>query len=213
MAATAVRNVFVYGSLLAPEVLIALLHRVPRASLAVVHDFHRYSIKNRIYPAVLPKKGDKVFGKVLFDLSDQELHILDEFEDVEYTKSIVSPLTLKAHDSTHGEPVSSTIGGQAQEMIESGCSERVSNGLTVTNGQTDDVALEDNTVEISPDRVVGLDLATEVTAYMYVWVNEGDPNLVGNWDYEEWVKTYLEDYVKMCEEFEAELSKTTCGQW
>ena len=39
MAATgAVRNVFVYGTLLAPEVLTALLHRVPRASLAVVHD-------------------------------------------------------------------------------------------------------------------------------------------------------------------------------
>jgi hypothetical protein len=38
MAATAVRNAFVYGSLLAPEVLGVLLQRVPRSSPAVVHD-------------------------------------------------------------------------------------------------------------------------------------------------------------------------------
>ena len=31
---------------------------------------------------------------MLFDLSEQELHILDEFEDVEYIKSIVAPLIL-----------------------------------------------------------------------------------------------------------------------
>jgi gamma-glutamylcyclotransferase (GGCT)/AIG2-like uncharacterized protein YtfP len=200
MAATAVRNVFVYGSLLAPEVLTALLHRVPRASLAVVHDFHRYSIKHRIYPAVSPKEGDKVFGKVLFDLSDQELHILDEFEDVEYIKSIVSPLTLKAHD-IDGEPVNSAIEDEAQEMIGPGCLERVSNALTVPNGQTDNVALEDNTVEISPGLVVGLDLATKVTAYMYIWVKEGDPNLVGNWDYEEWRANHLKAFLAKYTDF------------
>lgn len=36
MAATLLGNVFVYGSLLAPEVLTSLLHRVPRCALAVV---------------------------------------------------------------------------------------------------------------------------------------------------------------------------------
>lgn len=89
----------------------------------------------------------------------------------------------KAHD-IDGEPVNSAIKDEAQEMIGPGCLERVSNALTVPNGQRDNVALEDNTVEISPGRVVGLDLATKVTAYMYIWVKEGDPNLVGNWDYE-----------------------------
>lgn len=80
--------------------------------------------------------------------------------------------------------MNSTRNDAAEELKGSGCSERVSNALTVSNGQTDNVAIEDNTVEISPGRIVGLSLATEVAAYMYVWVKQGDPDLVGIWDYE-----------------------------
>lgn len=204
MAATAVfRNVFVYGTLLAPEVLNALLHRVPRAALAVVQDYHRYSITHRIYPAVLPKKSDKVFGKVLFDLSDQEQDLLDEFEDIEYTKFTVSPLILKAHD-VDGESVNEG----AQELTGPGCLERVSNTLNLPNGHTENGALEEKTVEISPGHHVGLKEATEVTADIYIWANEQDPALRGVWDYEEWRKIHLDDYVKMCEEFRSEYDKT-----
>jgi len=92
-------------------------------------------------------------------------------------------LQQKIHD-VDGESVHSTCNDGARELIGSGCFERVSNALTVPSGQTDNVALEDDAVEISPGRVVGLKLATEVTAYMYVWVKQGDPDLVGNWDYE-----------------------------
>ncbi|CAM6091294.1 unnamed protein product [Calypogeia fissa] len=93
-AASMVRNVFVYGSLLAPEVLTALLDRNPPSSPAVVKDFHRYSIKGQVYPAVLPVKGSEVIGKVLFDLTDKELEVLDEFEDVDYFKKTVEPTLL-----------------------------------------------------------------------------------------------------------------------
>ncbi|CAM6085046.1 unnamed protein product [Calypogeia fissa] len=93
-AASMVRNVFVYGSLLAPEVLTALLDRNPPSSPAVVKDFHRYSIKGHVYPAVLPVKGSEVIGKVLFDLTDKELEVLDEFEDVDYFKKTVEPTLL-----------------------------------------------------------------------------------------------------------------------
>ncbi|XP_024363003.1 AIG2-like protein D isoform X3 [Physcomitrium patens] len=192
MAATVVRNVFVYGSLLAPEVLTALLHRVPPASLAVVHDYHRFSIKNRIYPAVLPSKGDKVFGKVLFDLSDQELHILDEFEDIEYTRLIVSPRILNTLGAD-GEPVVGTQVGDAQELIGSRCLEKVG------TSQADTVEIGDDAVEISPGHAAGLGLTTEVTAYMYIWADQGDPDLVGDWEYEVWranhLKLFLAKYV------------------
>jgi len=106
-------------------------------------------------------------------------------------------LQQKAHDAD-GELVNSTHNDVAQEQIGSGCLERLGNSLTVQNDQADNVELEDNTVEISPGRIVGLRLAKEVTAYMYVWVKQGDPDLVGNWDYEEWrtnhLKAFLEKY-------------------
>lgn len=86
------RNVFVYGSLLAPEVVSALIDRVPRTAPAYVPHYHRHSIKGRLYPAAIPFPEDKVYGKVLFDLTDQELAVLDEFEDIEYIKEIVEPV-------------------------------------------------------------------------------------------------------------------------
>ncbi|KAG6553853.1 hypothetical protein Mapa_004770 [Marchantia paleacea] len=88
-AAGAVRNVFVYGSLMAPEVLTAVIRRVPLQATAVVDNFHRYSIRNRLYPAVLPLAGGNVTGKILFDLTHEELKMLDDFEDVEYTRQLV----------------------------------------------------------------------------------------------------------------------------
>lgn len=33
-------------------------------------------------------------AQVLFDLTEEEIQILDEFEDIEYTKSVVSPRLL-----------------------------------------------------------------------------------------------------------------------
>ncbi|KAG0611056.1 hypothetical protein M758_7G111300 [Ceratodon purpureus] len=192
MAATMVRNAFVYGSLLAPEVLTVLLQRVPRSSPAVVHDYHRYSIKNRIYPAVLPKKGDKVFGKVLFDLSEQELHILDRFEDIEYTKLIVSPLTLRAHEND-SKVVDSAPNNEAQEI--NGV-DTLENGLTLPNDQTGNMLLGNNTIEISPGHSVELGLATEVPAYMYIWAKQGDPDLFGDWDYELWRANHLQTFLR-----------------
>ncbi|KAK7351449.1 hypothetical protein VNO77_10929 [Canavalia gladiata] len=82
-------NVFVYGSLLADEVVNTLLKRVPPSSPATLSHFHRFKIKDRVYPAILPVENKKVTGRVLLGISGLELHILDEFEDVEYTRTNV----------------------------------------------------------------------------------------------------------------------------
>ncbi|XP_010525863.1 PREDICTED: AIG2-like protein A [Tarenaya hassleriana] len=82
-------NVFVYGSLMADDVVRILLNRVPLSVSAVLPDFHRFSIKGRVYPAILPVEEDRVNGKVLMGISDPELYILDEFEDVEYERNTV----------------------------------------------------------------------------------------------------------------------------
>ncbi|WOG81316.1 hypothetical protein DCAR_0100462 [Daucus carota subsp. sativus] len=82
-------NVFVYGSLQAEEVVKVLLKRIPRTSPATLNNYHRFSIKERVYPAILPVADKKVTGKVLSEITDPELLVLDAFEDVEYERQTV----------------------------------------------------------------------------------------------------------------------------
>ncbi|KAK7283024.1 hypothetical protein RIF29_12224 [Crotalaria pallida] len=136
-------NVFVYGSLLADEVVKILLKRVPRSASATLHGFHRFKIKERVYPAILPLHDKHVTGRVLLGISGPELDILDEFEDVEYTRSDV------------------------------------------------EVSLKDNDEKLQ--------------VHTYVWSNQNDPNLYGEWDFEEWKQAHVNDFVKMTDGFMQEL--------
>jgi len=77
-------NVFVYGSLLSNDVVKVLLGRNPLGPNATLRGYHRFHIKERVYPAVFPRNGGTVEGKVLMELNEKEKRILDEFEDVEY---------------------------------------------------------------------------------------------------------------------------------
>ncbi|KMT07648.1 hypothetical protein BVRB_6g147720 [Beta vulgaris subsp. vulgaris] len=82
-------TVFVYGSLLADQVVQVLLNRVPASSPAILPNFNRFSIKGRVYPAILPVENKKVLGRVLTGVTNHELDILDIFEDVEYVRNSV----------------------------------------------------------------------------------------------------------------------------
>ncbi|KAL3565954.1 hypothetical protein D5086_031369 [Populus alba] len=138
-----VHNVFVYGSLLADDVVRALLSRIPQSSPAILNGHHRFSIKGRVYPAILPVENKKVTGKVLQGITDLELYILDEFEDVEYERVAV------------------------------------------------DVSL--------------MDSSNKSQAFAYVWSDKNDPNLYGEWDFEEWKRTQMSDFAKMAAEFRKDL--------
>ncbi|XP_012442420.1 AIG2-like protein D isoform X2 [Gossypium raimondii] len=138
-AAVAAHNVFVYGSLLSDDVVRVLLNRVPPSSAVLLNHFHRFSIKGRVYPAILPVQNRHVSGRVLMGISDPELHILDEFEDVEYQRT---------------------------------------------------------RVEESSDKL---------QAHAYVWRNTSDPNLYGDWDFEEWKQVHKESFIKMTMGFMEEL--------
>ncbi|TVU07711.1 hypothetical protein EJB05_41077 [Eragrostis curvula] len=127
-------TVFVYGSLMAEEVVRAILKRVPPAAPATLPNYHRFSIKERIYPAILPVENKKVAGKVITGVTDHELRILDAFEDVEYTRTRV------------------------------------------------EISLTDS---------------SETMADTYVWSDAEDPNLYGEWDFEEWKKLHMKDFLAM----------------
>lgn len=137
-------NIFVYGSLLADDVVRVLLNRVPPYSPAVLNSFHRFSIKGRVYPAILPVENQKVTGKVLIGITPPELYILDSFEDVEYERKTV------------------------------------------------DVYLKDSSEKLQ--------------AETYIWSDKSDPNLHGDWDFEEWQRLHKEEFIKMSIGFMEELN-------
>ncbi|XP_038897447.1 AIG2-like protein D isoform X2 [Benincasa hispida] len=140
-------SVFVYGSLMADEVLRILLKRTPQSSDAVLNGYQRLSIKGRVYPAIIPVDSKKVSGKILSGIKNSEMDILDAFEDVEYKRI---------------------------------------------------------TVEVS-----SMDSLEKLLVYAYVWGNEKDPDLYGDWDFEEWKRDHLEAYIKMVNEFMEEFEQQT----
>ncbi|XP_012076294.1 AIG2-like protein D isoform X2 [Jatropha curcas] len=131
-------KVFVYGSLLADDVVRVLLNRIPQSSTAILNGFHRFSIRGCVYPAILPVPKQQVIGKV-FPINSS----FYTFEDVEYRRTMV------------------------------------------------EVSLMDNTEKLQ--------------AYAYVWCDKDDPNLFGEWDFEEWKRTHMNDFLKMTTGFMEEL--------
>uniref|UniRef100_A0A0E0LFB9 Putative gamma-glutamylcyclotransferase n=1 Tax=Oryza punctata TaxID=4537 RepID=A0A0E0LFB9_ORYPU len=132
-------NVFVYGSLMTDEVVRTIIKRVPPSSPAILPNFHRFNVKGRIYPAILPVQSKKVAGKVITGVTDAELHILDEFEDVEYVRRRV------------------------------------------------EITLADTSLTMLADT--------------YVWADAEDPNLYGEWDFEEWKRLHMKDFLAMTNGF------------
>ena len=58
-------NAFVYGTLMADEVLRLLIHRVPRSKPATLSGYQRYRVKGQVFPAIVPcKTTSKVQGMV-----------------------------------------------------------------------------------------------------------------------------------------------------
>ncbi|WVZ78623.1 hypothetical protein U9M48_026305 [Paspalum notatum var. saurae] len=163
-AATGSHNVFVYGSLMADEVVRAILKRVPLAVPAILQDYldlrfhsicrHRFNIKGRIYPAILPAESKKVAGLVITGITDEELQVLDAFEP-EYTRT------------------------------------RVEASLT--------------------------DSSEKMLVDAYVWSDAEDPDLYGEWDFEEWKKLHLKDFLTMTSGFMHEREqpepKTQCKDY
>lgn len=85
------QRLFVYGTLLAPEVLVALLGRLPAQKPAVLHNFARWRLREfPEIPAVIQTEGAKVYGNVLEDLGQTELRLLDYYEDEGYVRKLVN---------------------------------------------------------------------------------------------------------------------------
>lgn len=89
MEESSVSAVFTYGSLLNQRVVRAVLGRVPVRKDATLRGYTRHSIKGKCYPAIVANGSSDavVHGKILLDVTPEELAKLDRFEDPEYERA------------------------------------------------------------------------------------------------------------------------------
>jgi gamma-glutamylcyclotransferase (GGCT)/AIG2-like uncharacterized protein YtfP len=79
-------SLFVYGTLMSPNLINRVIGRVPKMVPAVLHNFHRYKIQDRPYPGIAEAKGSRVEGMFIESLDDEEFSKLDEYENIEYER-------------------------------------------------------------------------------------------------------------------------------
>ncbi|KAL6775751.1 hypothetical protein ACKKBG_A18350 [Auxenochlorella protothecoides x Auxenochlorella symbiontica] len=81
-------DIFVYGTLQYPEVLRALIGRVPDLTPATLTGYRRYCVSQQVFPAIIPGEADdSVKGYTLYGLNAHEVKVMDEFESEEYVKT------------------------------------------------------------------------------------------------------------------------------
>jgi len=74
---------FVYGSLQFPEVLFALIGRVPHHVPATAEGWRVTALPGRVYPGLIPAQST-ANGYLLTRLTPEEWRVLDKFEDPVY---------------------------------------------------------------------------------------------------------------------------------
>jgi len=102
MKPASTRSIFVYGTLMAPEVVTTLLRRQPQATKACVEGYIRHPVINHVFPGLIAcSQSHKMTGILYQELSPQELKILDWFEDEEYTRIDVTVNLIKEDESSN----------------------------------------------------------------------------------------------------------------
>ena len=79
-------RIFAYGTLILPEVIEALLGRVPAGQPAVLDGFQRRRLRGRSYPGAAPRAGATTAGYLYDGIDGEELRLLDRFEGPLYER-------------------------------------------------------------------------------------------------------------------------------
>ena len=86
-------NLFVYGTLLFPEIRELVGGRVFRSGAAVLEGFQVKLVRNATFPGIVRVSGgaiDSASGELLFDLTEREMEKFDQYEDPFYARTMVS---------------------------------------------------------------------------------------------------------------------------
>ena len=90
-------TLFVYGTLLCPDVATAVLGRAPAVEHARLYGYERVKVRGEHYPGI-PGNGN-VEGAVWRDVTAAEITVLDAFEGELYTRTLLQVCLMS------GEPV------------------------------------------------------------------------------------------------------------
>ncbi len=77
-------DLFAYGTLLFPEVLRALLGRVPPLAPATASGWRVAALPGRVYPGLVADQHATANGLVISGLDRAECRLLDAYEDIDY---------------------------------------------------------------------------------------------------------------------------------
>jgi gamma-glutamylcyclotransferase (GGCT)/AIG2-like uncharacterized protein YtfP len=73
-------NIFTYGTLMIPEVMVAVTTRKFRSIDAILKGYARFTVKGESYPGIVPAAGAATEGIIYFDVDEWSLERLDAFE-------------------------------------------------------------------------------------------------------------------------------------
>ena len=86
------QNIFVYGTLLSPEITKKLTGKSFETVPASLKGFKIYCVKDCDYPAIVPENGADTSGKIIINVDDIDLIILSLYEGDEYKQRKVKVL-------------------------------------------------------------------------------------------------------------------------
>ncbi len=76
-------NVFAYGELMKRERLLELINRVPKMIKGRVYNYEKFFDESIGYYGARKKEGSYIDGIILADITDKELEIFDDYEDLD----------------------------------------------------------------------------------------------------------------------------------
>ncbi len=80
-------NLFTYGSLMFPLVWHRVVRNEYPSALGTIHGFRRVAVRDKEHPAlIIAKGGAPIEGRVYFDVSDEDIERLDQFETHRYAR-------------------------------------------------------------------------------------------------------------------------------
>ncbi|AUZ85825.1 gamma-glutamylcyclotransferase family protein [Methylophaga nitratireducenticrescens] len=82
-------NLFVYGTLMDPEIMRKVSGQKHTSKVATLDGFMRKKIKDEVFPAMIPQQGSRVAGLVYFNVPTESQRRLDQFEGAIYQKEEV----------------------------------------------------------------------------------------------------------------------------
>lgn len=92
-------TLFVYGTLLAPELRHALLGRPIESTPAELDGYACYGVRQAPYPAITPVAGACTRGELIGNLSVSEFDILDDYESAMYQRQVVTVRDAASNDT------------------------------------------------------------------------------------------------------------------